>query len=122
MIPRHHLLSAALCAAAALAPAPARALQPLAEFLAAARRQNPDNREAALVVRQREHQIDQQKWDFTPTISATAAYTRNQYEVKVTLPGAGDPKLAFCGLAFSQATRSVTFFTGSAVGTVTAKL
>ena len=91
MIPRQHLLSAALCAAAALAPAPARALQPLAEFLAAARRQNPDNREAALVVRQREHQIDQQKWDFTPTISATAAYTRNQYEVKVTLPGAGDP-------------------------------
>ena len=91
MTPRQHLLSAALCAAAALAPAPARALQPLAEFLAAARRQNPDNREAALVVRQREHQIDQQKWDFTPTVSATAAYTRNQYEVKVTLPGAGDP-------------------------------
>jgi outer membrane protein len=83
------LLCAALLAAA-LAPASAHALQPLAEFLAAARRQNPDNREAALVVRQREHQIDQQKWDYTPTISATAGYTRNQYEVKVTLPGA-DP-------------------------------
>ncbi len=84
------LVCAAVFAAAALAPASAHALQPLAEFLAAARRQNPDNREAALVVRQREHQIDQQKWDYTPTISATAAYTRNQYEVKVTLPGA-DP-------------------------------
>lgn len=76
--------------AAALAPAPARAIQPLAEFLASARRHNHDNREAAVGVRQRQHQVDQAKWDFTPTVNVTAAYTRNQYEVKVTLPGA-DP-------------------------------
>ena len=82
----HHPALFAL-ALALLAPAPARALQPLSDFLAAGRRHNPDNREAALIVRQREHQIDQQKWDYTPTVSATAAYTRNQYEVKVTLPG-----------------------------------
>lgn len=70
-----------------LAPTDAAAIQPLGEFIAAARKHNPDNREAALTQRQREHQVDQAKWDMTPTIAATAAYTRNQYEVKVTLPG-----------------------------------
>ena len=91
--PRRALAVSAVVAAAlaaALAPAPARAIQPLAEFLASARRHNHDNREAAVAVRQREHQVDQAKWDFTPTVNVTAAYTRNQYEVKVTLPGA-DP-------------------------------
>lgn len=73
-----------------LAPLPARALQPLPEFLASARTHNFDNREAAATTRQREHQVDQAKWDLTPTLNATAAYTRNQYEVKVTLPGS-DP-------------------------------
>ena len=81
---------ALLAALLALSPGPARAIQPLAEFLDAARTHNYDNREAALTVRLREQQVAQTRWDFTPTINATAAYTRNQYEVKVTLPGA-DP-------------------------------
>lgn len=73
---------------AALAPVPAHALQPLPAFLASAKQHNFDNREAVAAVRQREHQVDQAKWDMTPTINATAAYARNQYEVKVTIPGA----------------------------------
>ncbi len=83
---------ALLAALLALSPGRARAIQPLGEFLGAARKYNHDNREAALTARQREHQLDQTRWDFTPTINATAAYTRNQYEVKVTLPGA-DPSM-----------------------------
>lgn len=100
MTTRSALLIAVL---AALAPTDARALQPLAEFMAAARKHNPDNREAALTVRHREHQIDQQKWDFTPTVTATAAYTRNQYEVKVSLPGPG-------GDVMNPVTRTITPF------------
>ena len=73
---------------AALAPLPAHALQPLPAFLASAKQHNFDNREAVATVRQREHQVDQARWDLTPTINATAAYTRNQYEVAVTLPSA----------------------------------
>jgi len=83
---------AALVVAAlvALRSAPAAAIQPLGEFMVAARTHNHDNREAALIVRQREHQVDQAKWDMTPTVAATAGYTRNQYQVQVTLPGS-DP-------------------------------
>ena len=83
----------------ALAPARAHAIQPLGEFLGAARKHNHDNREAALTGRLREQQVAQARWDFTPTVNATAAYTRNQYEVKVTLPGA-DPA--------SPTTRTIT--------------
>lgn len=80
-------LPAALACLVLLAPATAAAIQPLGEFLAAARTHNHDNREAALTMRQRGHQVEQARWDLTPTVAATAAYTRNQYEVKVTLPG-----------------------------------
>jgi len=88
----------------ALSSTPAAAIQPLGEFLVAARTHNHDNREAALVVRQREHQVDQAKWDMTPTIAATAAYTRNQYQVQVTLPGA-DPSNPLTSI-----TRTITPF------------
>jgi multidrug efflux system outer membrane protein len=94
--PRHLLPCLAL-----LAPLPAHALQPLSEFLAAARGHNFDNREAAATVKQRAVQVDQAKWDMIPTINATASYTRNQYEVKVTIPGA-DPS--------NPVTRTITPF------------
>ena len=69
-----------------LLPCPAYALQPLPEFLESAKKHNFDNREAQATVRQREHQVDAAKWDMIPTVNATAAYARNQYEVKVTIP------------------------------------
>ncbi|MBL9105396.1 MAG: TolC family protein [Myxococcales bacterium] len=84
-------LLASLAVLCTLAPHAAHALQPLPAFLESARKHNFDNREAAATVRQRQHQVDQARWDMTPTVNATAAYTRNQYEVKVTLPTGGDP-------------------------------
>lgn len=82
----NRVLLAAATLFTALTPLEASALQPLPAFLESARKHNFDNREAAATVRQRQHQVDQAKWDLTPTVNATAAYTRNQYEVKVTLP------------------------------------
>lgn len=81
------LLAASVSGLVMFTPGAAFAIQPLREFLAAARTYNHDNREATLTQRQRQQQVDQAKWDMTPVLAATAAYTRNQYEVKVTLPG-----------------------------------
>lgn len=80
----------AMLLAALAAPRPAAALQPLGEFLGAARQNNLDRREAAVTAEQRQHQLDQARWDLTPVLSVTGSYARNQYEAKVTLPGA-DP-------------------------------
>ena len=57
----------------------------------------------------------------TWTISALASRLSISPKKWGRLPGAGEPKLAFCGLAFSQVTSSGTVFTGSSAGTVTAK-
>ena len=73
----------------------ALALQPLEDFRRAARSANFDEREAALVVVQRGHEASVALGRLLPTASASAAYTRNQYEVNVTRPDAtGQPVTA----------------------------
>lgn len=81
---------AALAISLFAAPRPAAALQPLGEFLGAAQQHNVDRREAVVTAEQRRHRLDQARWDLTPTLAVTGSYARNQYEVKVTIPGS-DP-------------------------------
>ena len=58
----------------------------------------------------------------TCTMSALASRESISPKKCGRLPGAGEPKLAFCGLALSQATNSATLFTGRLAGTDNAKL
>ncbi len=76
----------ALLAAAVTAAPRANALQPLETFVASARRKNPDNREAAAVVEQRNAQRDAAAGAYLPSFSVQGTYTRNQYEAEFTLP------------------------------------
>src|SRR5262245_60273002 len=61
--------------------APASALQPVTTFLESADRENPDNREALAVVAQRDAEAQTALGRLLPSLTARAAYTRNQYEV-----------------------------------------
>jgi outer membrane protein TolC len=65
---------------------PASALQPLSEFRAAARLANVDVRESADLAEQRDHELQQTREHLLPTLSASANYTRNQYDASVSLP------------------------------------
>jgi outer membrane protein TolC len=65
------------------------ALQPVATFLAGARRANRDNREAAATTTQRLAEVDVAKGRLYPVFNAAGSYTRNQYEVSLVLPTAG---------------------------------
>lgn len=67
----------------------AQALQPLDEFRRSARAANFDVREAGLVTEQRGHEASVALGRLLPILSATAAYTRNQYEVSVARPSPG---------------------------------
>jgi outer membrane protein TolC len=73
-------------------PREASALQPLAEFIRAARSQNFDAREQAAVVSQREDEAKQAWWKLAPVISASGSYTNNQYAAIATIP-VGNPAL-----------------------------
>ena len=70
----------------ALVPATSHALQPLPEFVASARSANFDQREAAAVASQRAEEGKLAWADVTPTLTARAGYTRNQYDAVATLP------------------------------------
>jgi outer membrane protein TolC len=63
------------------APHPALALQPVTEFLAHAKTWNPQNRAAQATTAQRNAEVDVSTGNLLPNVSATAFYTRNQYEV-----------------------------------------
>ncbi len=76
-----------LVLASACCASQARALQPLAEFVASALQKNPDNLEAAASERQRRAQSDVARAGYLPSLTAQGVYTRNQYEAKVALPG-----------------------------------
>ncbi len=66
--------------AAVLAGAgPARALQPLSEFLAGARAANLDNREAAMAAVEQQHEALAALGRDLPSLSVRASYTRNQF-------------------------------------------
>ncbi len=69
-----------------LAPARARALQPLETFIESARTKNPDNLEAAANTRQREAEAEVATGRLLPSANVQGIYTRNQYEAIVQLP------------------------------------
>lgn len=70
-----------------LAAAPARAQQPLEEFLAAGRVRALDLREAELNREIARSQIDEARARWLPSFTATGGYTRNEVSVVVTIPG-----------------------------------
>ena len=71
----------------ALSAGRAEALQPLREFLSAARTHAFDNREATELAVQRADQADQQWAKLLPSLTAQGALTRNEYPASLTLPG-----------------------------------
>jgi len=76
--------------AAVLPAAEARALeplQPLQTFLDGARAASTENRKAAAIERQRLEEAVQSRGDVLPSVSANAAATRNQREVKLSTGG-----------------------------------
>lgn len=81
-------MAGALALATALGAGPAWALQPLDEFLASARTQSFDQREAAAVTEQREAERSQAWSRIAPSFTATGSYTRNQYEALARVPSA----------------------------------
>jgi outer membrane protein TolC len=84
-----------LGAVTGLGASDAHALQRLEEFRAGARAQNLDAREAAQLVEQRDAEATQASLKLLPTITATAGYTRNEYESSVTTPlGNGETRTA----------------------------
>jgi outer membrane protein len=64
----------------------ASALQPLSEFLAAARVSNHENLEASQITVQRESETDVAWTRVGPIATGRGAYTRNQYAVEPLLP------------------------------------
>jgi outer membrane protein TolC len=79
-------LRLSIIAASVALATPAFALQPLSEFLAAARRTNVDDREAALfAIEQREEALARLGQNL-PSLSARVSYTRNQFESVIQLP------------------------------------
>ena len=69
--------------------APAYALQPLAAFVESAQKNNPDNREAEAVARQRAAERRIAMAPYLPTLTVQGTYAYNQYESAFTLPPDG---------------------------------
>ena len=59
---------------------PARALQPLEAFLAAAKDHNPDVRVARAMTEQRDAEVDVATGGLLPSLTVRGVYTRNQYD------------------------------------------
>jgi outer membrane protein TolC len=75
-----HAFSAVLALSACMLSAPpAFALQPVSEFVAHARNWNPANRAARATTHQRDAEMEIATGQLLPNFSATAMYTRNQY-------------------------------------------
>lgn len=78
----------------------ARALQPLDEFVAAARGQNLDNREAQATADQRVHEARQAWGKIGPSFVAKGSYTRNQFDAVIPAGsfGGGSPAVTIQGI------------------------
>lgn len=74
-----------------LVATPAQALQPVEEFVSAAKSHNLDNREAQATADQRGEEARQAWSRIGPNVVARASYTRNQYEAVAQIPGAPGP-------------------------------
>ncbi|MGC4089180.1 MAG: TolC family protein [Polyangiaceae bacterium] len=87
--------SAALALALGLGVSrPAQATQPLETFMAAARTHSFDARESAVTSEQRDAEADAALGALLPSVTARGSYTRNQYQVALTLP-TDPPKTAY---------------------------
>jgi outer membrane protein TolC len=77
-----------------LAPRPALALQPVTVFLDHAKTWNPQNRAAHATLAERDAEVDVSTGSLLPNLSATALYTRNEYEVTTAalIPASSLPK------------------------------
>jgi outer membrane protein TolC len=67
-----------------LSASPAYALQPLSEFVAAARRTSTDARQAALTTVQREAEAAVTRGQQLPSLVASGSYTLNQYDAVIS--------------------------------------
>ncbi len=101
-LPGSRLLGIALFfAACVLAPRPAFALQPVTEFLAHAKTWNPQNRAAQATADERDAEVGISTGNLLPNFSASAFYTRNEYEVTTAAlipPSALPPGITFPNL------------------------
>jgi len=79
------LIPLSLCAA------PALALQPFEEFLAGARRRNPDELEARANLAERQGEATSALGRVLPGVGARGSYTRNQYSTGIDLALPGQP-------------------------------
>ncbi len=78
------LIAALLFAASVLHASPAAALQGLEQFVAGARRQNPDALEASANLSQQQAEADSTLGAVLPGVSARGSYTRNQYSSSIS--------------------------------------
>ena len=78
-----------ILAAVTLVAESAHALQPIEVFLEAARKTNPDTREARANTDTARAQSMVSVGRLLPGLSLRGTYSRNQYETAVTLPGSG---------------------------------
>jgi outer membrane protein len=77
---------AVLVAGLLVAPREASALQPLSDFVRAARTRNFDAREQMSVVAQRDDEAQQASWKLAPVVTASGSYTNNQYAAIARIP------------------------------------
>ena len=97
-LPRRASWGALTLALGTLAPHSAFALQPVTEFLVHAKTWNPQNRAAHATADQRDAEVSISTGNLLPNLSASAIYTRNQFEVSTGTifgggAGAGVPNL-----------------------------
>jgi len=85
------LIAAALFLLLVLYSLPSLALQPVEEFVAGARRRNPDALEARANVSQQEAQATSTLGRVLPGVSARGSYTRNQYSSEIDVAAPGQP-------------------------------
>jgi outer membrane protein len=85
-VPRALLSTVAAVSLLAAVPSEALALQPIGEFFASAKSRNPSNVEAQYLADQRSGEADQAWGRVFPAFTARGVYTRNQYEVEISIP------------------------------------
>jgi outer membrane protein TolC len=80
-------LRSASISAVLLLASPAMAIQPLEVFITAARERNPDAQQASANLAEQSAQADLSLGRQLPGVSASGAYTRNQYAVQLSVAG-----------------------------------
>src|SRR5882724_2619069 len=90
-IGRNIPLAALLFVLLALCSLPSLALQPVEEFVAGARKRNPDELEARANLAQQQAQADSTLGRVLPGVTASGSYIRNQYGSTIDIAQPGQP-------------------------------